>query len=169
MFTSEIKKAVCNKRAAVIIPITAQGEMLTLRRTHTCPKYPLHWNFPGGYVNVGERVLDGAVRELFEETGLCVNPNQLTYSFDYVERLFGIPNTHIFVFTLACSRKFVPFIHRNTCNTCFGSNKEKILEHDLYFWSSLQSVPLPATPGTLVVAQALNNKHRSNTHRSNSK
>lgn len=28
------------------------------------------WKFPGGYVNHGESVKDGAVRELWEETGI---------------------------------------------------------------------------------------------------
>lgn len=42
-----------------------RGEVLLQRREDNG-----HWALPGGFVDVGESVAEGAVREVFEETGL---------------------------------------------------------------------------------------------------
>ncbi len=44
------------------------------------------WTFPGGYVDLGERVADAAIRETFEETRLNIRLNGLlnVYSYDNV-------------------------------------------------------------------------------------
>lgn len=58
---------------------------------------------PGGFLNLNERLIDGAMRELQEETGLVVTPNQLADKevFDYPQRSSrGRIVTHAFNFVL---------------------------------------------------------------------
>jgi 8-oxo-dGTP diphosphatase len=49
------------------------GRALVVRR-----RVPPRWELPGGALDAGERVLDGLVREVSEETGLEVRPSQLS-------------------------------------------------------------------------------------------
>jgi ADP-ribose pyrophosphatase YjhB (NUDIX family)/ribosomal protein S27AE len=42
-----------------------------------------HWTFPGGYVDLGERVSDAAIRETFEETRLNVRLDGLLNVYSY--------------------------------------------------------------------------------------
>ena len=48
------------------------GKFLTLLRTETAPTRPLKWDLPGGGYEAGETPVEGAEREIWEETGLTV-------------------------------------------------------------------------------------------------
>ncbi|MGA9468378.1 MAG: NUDIX domain-containing protein [Exiguobacterium marinum] len=52
---------------------------LLLSRRHPDKKYPLLWEGTGGSILAGEVSREGAVRELQEELGLCVLPEQLRF------------------------------------------------------------------------------------------
>ena len=43
----------------------------------------LYYNFPGGGIEHGETALKAVVREVFEESGLCVEAEQLLFTYDY--------------------------------------------------------------------------------------
>lgn len=87
------------------------------------------WAIPGGYLNVDERVQDGAIRELREETKLKV-PSPVLIGSIKAKEVYDLPSrslrgrviTHAFLFELpngplpkvkgsddACSAKWVPF------------------------------------------------------------
>jgi 8-oxo-dGTP pyrophosphatase MutT (NUDIX family) len=58
--------------------IVAAGDRTLLFYTAPdVPSNPVRWLTPGGHLEAGETHLDGAVRELFEETGLVVEPEHL--------------------------------------------------------------------------------------------
>ncbi|HZH25337.1 MAG TPA: NUDIX domain-containing protein [Solirubrobacteraceae bacterium] len=58
------------KPVAAVIPVTAAGELVLLRRAFE-PGKDL-WTFPGGFVDLGESVEDAARREVREELDIAV-------------------------------------------------------------------------------------------------
>ena len=67
-----------HRETARVILQNALGQML-LMNTHWDPGtgLPPRWLTPGGGIDPGESVVDAAVRELYEETGLQVSPEDL--------------------------------------------------------------------------------------------
>jgi ADP-ribose pyrophosphatase YjhB (NUDIX family) len=57
------------------LPVTKQGELVLLRRA--IPPGFGSWAQPGGFLEADETVIQGAVRETFEETGLEVEPERI--------------------------------------------------------------------------------------------
>lgn len=68
------------KLVAATIP-EQDGRLLLTRRSISPGKG--FWTFPGGFVDFGETVTDGAVRETFEETGLKVDLTGLLNVYSY--------------------------------------------------------------------------------------
>ncbi|MBD5117384.1 MAG: NUDIX domain-containing protein [Ruminococcaceae bacterium] len=60
-----------------IAVIDNMGRILLTKR-HPDKPYPLYWECSGGSVVTGEMPIDGAVRELFEETGIKAEKEELT-------------------------------------------------------------------------------------------
>ena len=69
--------------AVEIWTLKPNGEILLTQR-HPNKNYGLMWEATGGSVLAGESSIQGAVRELYEETGIKVNDNELTYIGDIV-------------------------------------------------------------------------------------
>lgn len=59
-----------------IFTINADGKILLTQRDPV-KSYPLLWEITGGSITAGESSVEGAVRELEEETGLLAAPEQL--------------------------------------------------------------------------------------------
>lgn len=59
-----------------IFTINADGRILLTQRDPV-KTYPLSWEITGGSITAGESSLEGALRELEEETGLVAPPQQL--------------------------------------------------------------------------------------------
>lgn len=59
-----------------IFTINADGKILLTQRDPV-KTYPLLWEITGGSITAGESSVEGAVRELEEETGLLAAPDQL--------------------------------------------------------------------------------------------
>ncbi len=88
-------------RATVDVVIEVEDRIVLVRRKHP----PWGWAIPGGFVDLGERAEDAAVREALEETGLRVtltallgvysdparDPRGHTLSAVYVGTAEGIP------------------------------------------------------------------------------
>jgi len=74
-----------------------------IQRSSTSSAYPNCWALPGGFLDYEETLEDCALRELFEETRLEVDPNKLDYVgvFDRVDRdPRGRVISHCFVVTV---------------------------------------------------------------------
>jgi ADP-ribose pyrophosphatase YjhB (NUDIX family) len=57
------------------LPVTERGELVLLRRA--IPPAFGAWAQPGGFLEADETVIQGAVRETLEETGLIVEPERI--------------------------------------------------------------------------------------------
>jgi 8-oxo-dGTP diphosphatase len=68
------REARMQRVGAAALIIDEDGRVLLARHTYGRK----NWELPGGVVEQGESPMDGAVREVQEETGLSVTPIQLT-------------------------------------------------------------------------------------------
>ena len=70
---------------AEIWTVNSQGQILLTQRSPEKEAFPNEWECTGGSVLAGETALQGAVRELKEETGIVAAEEELTYITTYME------------------------------------------------------------------------------------
>ncbi len=71
-------------RVVIIYTETPSGRILVTQRAPV-KTYPYHWEVTGGSVLRGETPLEGAVRELEEETGISRTPQQMIRAYTHVD------------------------------------------------------------------------------------
>ncbi len=78
-------------RASVVVPRDSRILLVEAYAPETRPSVGgmtgRYWNFPGGGLENDESVLEGAERELREETGLVVTAERVIYIHEVVHRL----------------------------------------------------------------------------------
>jgi 8-oxo-dGTP diphosphatase len=68
-----------------VLAVVMRGDrVLVVRRSN--PPMPGRWGFPGGVLELGETVAQGAMRELFEETGVKAEPAGPLTVIDTIDR-----------------------------------------------------------------------------------
>lgn len=99
------------------------GKVLLIRRSSTDVRRPLQWDVPGGAVDEGEDYVAGASREINEETGLNLDPNNLhlVYSTSDMTDKGNV----VWIYFVARVNNFVPVLSS---------------EHDDYQWVELKEV-----------------------------
>lgn len=68
----------------VLAVLVRDGKALCVRRGN--PPLRNRWGFPGGVLELGETVAEGAMRELFEETGVVAEPAGVLTVIDTIDR-----------------------------------------------------------------------------------
>ena len=129
-------------QSSIVLVFDLKGNVLALRRGPTDPWMPGRWNFPGGKVDAGESPVEGAYRELAEESGISLLPPSLRWAFTYQApgRLI-----HIF-YTVLPYRPPVTLPDE---------------EHDRLRWCQLDDIPQPVIPGlNFVVRQFIQLQRR---------
>jgi 8-oxo-dGTP diphosphatase len=68
----------------VLAVVVRDGRALVVRRAN--PPLAGRWGFPGGVLELGETVAEGAMRELREETGVVAEPAETLTVLDSIHR-----------------------------------------------------------------------------------
>jgi 8-oxo-dGTP pyrophosphatase MutT (NUDIX family) len=127
------------RQANIVLVFDPHGNVLALRRGKTDPWKPGRWNFPGGMRDATDLTAQhGASRELLEETGFYVPPDQLHWAFSYRYPLL------INVFWVKLNR-------RPRVTMPDG-------EHDKYVWCKLWEIPQPTIPHVPYIVQQVTGK-----------
>ena len=87
-------------RFASVLLIDRRGWLLLQERDEHPVIDPEKWGFVGGHVEDGEDYVPGAYRELEEETGIQLEPGELTFwrEFEVFHEAYGTLDTmHVFV------------------------------------------------------------------------
>ena len=69
------------RTAARVLPVAPSGEVLLLQDQDPAHPGILRWGTIGGAVDEGESLVEAVLRELYEETGIQVQPSALTAPF----------------------------------------------------------------------------------------
>lgn len=65
-------------RFGCVVLVDKRGWVLLQERDEHAPIAPERWGFSGGHLEEGESYLEGALRELEEETGVRLGPDDVT-------------------------------------------------------------------------------------------
>lgn len=67
-----------------------ENEFLIVKRNENDDLYPGAWEFPGGHLEIGETLLDGLKRELYEEIGFDLEFEPIiTHYYDEIKNKNG--------------------------------------------------------------------------------
>lgn len=126
------------QKFSTVAVINNNKKILLLKRGSTAPYNPDNYCFPGGNVEKNESLENAAIRELYEETGIEVNNNNL-------EKM---------VVTYPSGYKKTIFVTRVTDESVALS-----YEHSDYVWSTFeQSFSLPMVDGLRTTLSILSDK-----------
>jgi len=64
------------KLASCLVVQDCNGATFLTQRSSTMRVFPHGWVLPGGHIEIGESLEEGAVREMFEETGIALERDQ---------------------------------------------------------------------------------------------
>lgn len=109
------------KVLAEVLLQAEDGLVLIVRRGQTDERRPSQWDVPGGHVDDGEDLLEAAVRETKEETGIEVSKNDLRLDYAYTKS-WDTSNSCTWLFFTAKTPKKEPTLSA---------------EHSEYRWASL--------------------------------
>ena len=107
----------------IVYVFDEDGRVLLFKRKK--PPFAGYWEAPGGKINFGERLVDAAVRELREETGIDADKSMLRF-VEIMEHII-MPEYHRILAVYAVQ---VP-----------NSVEIRATEHDDYRWFSMNALP----------------------------
>lgn len=116
------------KKAAGIVFVSQDGQVLLLRRAADEANYGGHWGLPGGGGEEGETAQDTAIREFKEECGVDIDMGSTLKLLDRVDTPTGMQFS---TFAKGVDEMFTPVLDK---------------EHTGYCWASLDMLPRPLHP-----------------------
>jgi len=98
-----------------------KGEYLLLRRSENSRTNPGKWDLPGGKVDRGETLKEAVAREVWEETGISINPGGIAG-----EVTFELP-----------AKKVIAIVYDGGFNV---TDVHLSYEHEEYTWLPLEKI-----------------------------
>jgi ADP-ribose pyrophosphatase YjhB (NUDIX family) len=117
------------KRGAGALLYAYKSKRFLLIKRSNFVSAPLTWALPGGSINDGEAVADGCAREVLEETGIVINPQDLYLIHTEEEHA---PRFIYYSFATAVDREIEPKLN---------------WESESYIWCGVDELPSPLHPG----------------------
>ncbi len=77
--------------------ISPNGQILLLRRSETDPQRPGDWDFAGGNIEPGEDIVAGLLREIAEEVGMHLQPDDVQLTFAATDLYDELSVTRLFL------------------------------------------------------------------------
>jgi 8-oxo-dGTP pyrophosphatase MutT (NUDIX family) len=112
------------KRGSKLLIVDPDGKVLVLRRSGTHPHIPFTPDLPGGEIEDGETPIVAACREVYEETNITLQPDDVTQVGMRTYRAF---NTDYELFMFVTKLKQRPDVTISW-------------EHDQYDWIALNDI-----------------------------
>lgn len=112
--------------AAIIMPITKDNEILTVIEPRVFTELTVGIGFPAGYIELNENVIEGALRELREETGYISNDIIEIDNFYQDEGCSGALN-HIFI-ARNCKKEYEQSLDKDEVVRYMLFNYEELFE-----------------------------------------
>lgn len=112
--------------AAIIMPFVSENEVLTIIEPRVFTELSVGVGFPAGYIEYGEDMVIGALRELREETGYVPQEMILMDSFYQDEGVSSALN-HIFL-AKGCKKKFNQELDKDEVVRYMNFNYEELFE-----------------------------------------
>lgn len=98
-----------------VYTMTKDGKLLTTERSRN-KTYPLKWEVTGGSILKGETAAEGAIRELYEETGIKISTDDLIPLYSYVDKpKHAIYHSYL---NLIEKKSMLPFRKEKPWTTC---------------------------------------------------
>lgn len=94
--------------SASVLLTTADDRLLILKAY-----YKRHWSLPGGLIDDNESIIEAAVREVFEETGIKLSHTDLEF-YAILDRYSDITRSYSFIFAAEITDKQVASIKLQT-------------------------------------------------------
>lgn len=112
--------------AAIIMPFVSDMEVLTIIEPRVFTELTVGVGFPAGYIEYGEDIVTGALRELREETGYVPCEMKLIDSFYQDEGVSSALN-HIFL-AQGCEKKYEQQLDKDEIVRYMNFNYEELFE-----------------------------------------
>ncbi len=94
-----------------VVAVWKGNRVLLLKRGPTDPWMPGKWCLPGGAIDPGEGPFQGALRELYEEAGICLSEHDIL-PVDVIE----LDTTTVYVFAAKAPKQKVRLMDGEHCD-----------------------------------------------------
>lgn len=135
----KITKGNSDKSAVIVLPVTKDNEVILVIQSRSSTKESVCIEFPAGYIENGEKVEEGGIRELAEETGYVPSKMIFLDKF-YQDQSCGVCAYNYSFLALDCEHKYQQNLDKNEAIKYFECSIDEVIElMDKGYFTDIQS------------------------------